>query len=67
MEIVMSQEKCRECGTEISAEAESCPQCGSTKTTKKKSLLVLFLFGLVGLAVLGNIIISLAISIAGKT
>lgn len=63
----MSQEKCRECGTEVSADAESCPQCGATKTTKKKSLLILLLLGLVGLAVLGNIIISLVINFSGKS
>ena len=52
----MSMAKCRECGTEVSEEAKTCPKCGISKPVKKTSLLVKLLAGLFGLAVLGNII-----------
>lgn len=52
----MAMAKCRECGTEVSDQAKTCPKCGVSKPVKKTSLLVKLLAGFIGLAVLGNII-----------
>lgn len=52
----MAMAKCRECGTEVSDEAKTCPKCGIAKPVKKTSLLVKILAGIFGLAVLSNII-----------
>jgi len=44
----MALSKCKECGTEISKKAKSCPQCGSPQGPKQYSLgklLVLIIFG----------------------
>ncbi len=52
----MTMAKCRECATEVSDEAKSCPKCGISKPVKKTSMLVKILAGLFGLAILSNII-----------
>lgn len=52
----MAMAKCRECGTEVSDEAKTCPKCGISKPVKKTSLAVKILAGIFGIALLGNII-----------
>ncbi|MDT3678780.1 MAG: hypothetical protein ROZ64_08090 [Burkholderiaceae bacterium] len=52
----MAMGTCRECRTEVSDRAKTCPKCGISKPVKRTSLLVKLLAGLFGLAVLGNII-----------
>ena len=52
----MAMGKCRECGTEVSDQAKTCPKCGVSKPVKKTSLLVKLLAGFIGIALLGNII-----------
>lgn len=52
----MAMAKCRECGTEVSDSAKTCPKCGISKPVKKTSLLVKVVFGLFILGVIGQII-----------
>lgn len=52
----MAMAKCRECGTEVSDEAKTCPKCGIAKPVKKTSLLVKILGGLFAIGFLGNLI-----------
>jgi len=59
----MSMIKCKECGTDVSSKAESCPKCGapispkkSVKVKKKTSLLTWLIVVLIGLWFLGTII-----------
>lgn len=52
----MALAKCRECGTEVSDAAKTCPKCGIDKPVKKMSLLAKVLLGLVGLGVISQFI-----------
>ncbi|MRV72534.1 zinc ribbon domain-containing protein [Duganella sp. FT92W] len=52
----MAIAKCRECKTEVSDEAKTCPKCGISKPVKKTSLTVKVLAVLFGIGILGNII-----------
>lgn len=52
----MAMGKCRECGTDVSDQAKTCPKCGVSKPVKKTSLLVKLLAGFFGLAILGHIV-----------
>ncbi len=52
----MAMAKCRECGTEVSESAKTCPKCGISKPVKKTSLLVKILLGLFVLSFIGQII-----------
>ncbi|MDO8346470.1 MAG: zinc ribbon domain-containing protein [Rugosibacter sp.] len=52
----MAMAKCRECGTEVSDSAKTCPKCGIAKPVKKTSLIAKIFLGLLGLWVLGLII-----------
>ena len=42
----MAIAKCRECGTEVSDQAKTCPKCGVSKPVKKTSALTLIVTGL---------------------
>lgn len=52
----MAMAKCRECGTEVSDAAKTCPKCGIAKPVKKTSLMAKIFLGLFGLWVIGLII-----------
>lgn len=52
----MAMAKCRECGTEVSDSAKTCPKCGIAKPVKKTSLIAKIFLGLFGLWLLGFII-----------
>ncbi|MDR3409669.1 MAG: zinc ribbon domain-containing protein [Formivibrio sp.] len=49
----MALQKCRECGTEVSSEAKSCPKCGIAKPVKPKSQLPKVIAWIFGLSFLG--------------
>ena len=55
----MAMGKCRECGTEVSDEAKTCPKCGTSKPIKKTSLLFKLFIGFFGIAVFGSVITSM--------
>ena len=55
----MAMAKCRECGTEVSDSAKTCPKCGISRPVKKKSILLKILAGFFVLAIIGNVISSL--------
>lgn len=52
----MAIAKCRECGTEVSDQAKTCPKCGVNTPVKKTSIFVKIIAGLFGIAVLGNVV-----------
>lgn len=52
----MAMAKCRECGTEVSDSAKTCPKCGIVKPVKKVSRIAKIFLGLFGLWLLGLII-----------
>jgi hypothetical protein len=54
----MAMAKCRECGTEVSDTAKTCPKCGVTKPVKKMSVITKGLLGFFGLAFAISIISS---------
>ena len=52
----MAIAKCRECGTEVSDQAKTCPKCGVSAPVKKTSMFVKLIAGVFGIAVLGNVV-----------
>ena len=52
----MAIAKCRECGAEVSDQAKTCPKCGVSAPVKKTSLFVKLIAGVIGIAVVGNIV-----------
>jgi zinc-ribbon domain len=52
----MAIAQCRECGTEVSDQAKTCPKCGVSAPVKKTSFLVKLILGVIGIAVLGNVV-----------
>jgi hypothetical protein len=49
----MALAKCRECGTEVSDAAKTCPKCGISKPVKKSITLVTPILAIAGLALVG--------------
>ena len=52
----MAIAKCRECGSDVSDSAKTCPKCGISKPIKKTSLIVKLFWGLLGLGIVGQFI-----------
>jgi hypothetical protein len=61
----MAMGKCRECGTEVSTTAKTCPKCGVAKPARKTSMLVKIALGFVGIT-LGSTMISALLSEPSK-
>lgn len=60
----MAMSKCRECGTEVSDEAKTCPKCGVSKPVKKTSIVVKIVIAIIGLSIFGNIISNMGSGVA---
>lgn len=52
----MAMAKCRECGSDVSDSAKTCPKCGISTPVKKTSLLVKLILGFFALAVFGQVV-----------
>ncbi|MHC6084537.1 hypothetical protein ACYT85_15080 [Ralstonia solanacearum] len=51
----MALKKCRECNTEVSGEAKTCPRCGVKNPAKRTSLLAKIALSFVALVVIGRL------------
>lgn len=47
--------RCKECGAEVSTQAETCPKCGVKKPTKKHSGCFILIVGFLALGIIGLI------------
>ena len=52
----MALMKCKECGSEVSTQADTCPKCGAKKPAKKNSGCLLLIGGILFIGIVGQVL-----------